>query len=149
MRWRTALALALALGCWTAPARALVLHLSPAQPTVHDSIMVTAQGGFISTCWRDTAQVCATLPGDTLALTIDVSYCRGLVSCPCFEAPWPYTRSCRFGPLPAGAYVAAVTELHSGPYDGEPTLTQTLAFVVSDLTPVLPRSWGRLKTIYR
>lgn len=137
---------ALAVG----PAWAQVVRVSPLNPTASDSIRVTAYSGFSSTgCWDVGDVACAMTAPDTLSIVVAIGYCHGLPGCMCAAFPMSYQRSCTFGPLSAGGYVAKFTELHTSSYDRLATFSRTTPFVVSGTTPTFGRTWGALKSIYR
>jgi len=125
------------------------IAISPAQPTAQDSVKAIVQSGFPALCWHDVGQTCSMDQPDTLSVTVDVDYCNGGPPCNCGQFPHGYQRSCNFGTLPAGSYVARFTELHRNPDDPIHTFTQSLRFTVGASTPTLRRTWGKLKAHYR
>ena len=142
------LGLLLALLCAARPAAGAVTVL-PTEPTTADTVMVTARVDFPMGCWTIQDQACATGAPGSLAITLDVQYCGGYPSCFCSEFPVTFYRTCKFGPLPAGLYTVLFTEHHINPYDTLQDYTETASFVVTAPTPILRRSWARLKAIYR
>jgi hypothetical protein len=100
-------------------------------------------------CWSVTSVSCATLAPDTVAVTVNVNYCGGAPDCDCGYFPNTYQRTCNFGLMAAGSYVAEFREIHTNSYDPLATFTMTAPFAVSDPTPTLRRTWGSLKSIYR
>jgi len=60
-----------------------------------------------------------------------------------------YTRTCNFGLLPAGSYVAAFFENHVNPADPQSSFVITQPFTVTAPTPALRRTWAALKSHYR
>jgi hypothetical protein len=125
--------------------------ISPAHPTSADSVRVTVSNDFGSRCWAISQPSCTPVLLDTLATIVTLNYCSGDPICACNDFPFTYQRTCNFGVLPAGTYIAVFTELHINPYDPLHTFTQTLGFTVVDGTSVatLRRTCGALKTIYR
>jgi hypothetical protein len=57
--------------------------------------------------------------------------------------------ACDFPPLPPGTYRAVYRERNLNPADTRTNPPFEVLFTVSDVTPSLRRSWGRLKSIYR
>lgn len=130
------------------PAKALVTVV-PAHPTTSDSVKVTIRSGFAERCWALGQLDCRALQPDTLSMTIPANFCGGAPSCDCLQQPIEYVRTCNFGRLLPGTYVASFTELHPNPFDPTHTFTQMVQFSVDDATPTARRSWGTLKSIYR
>lgn len=133
-----------------APAVGAYVHVSPAYPTSADTLTVAVAGDFTSRCWEpaDIASCSRSMP-ETLSIVIEVQYCRGLPGCACAQLPFQATRSCRFGPLPPGSYVARCVELHVNPADPIPTSTALVPFTVTGTTQAAHRTWGTLKLLYR
>ena len=138
----------LLIGCCTSAATAGIIII-PAQPTTHDSVRVRVGSRFSDTCWHDTTAVCQQVPPDTLTTTVHVIYCGGRPFCVCGAFPYSYTRVCNFGILPAGSYTAIFIERHDPTNDPIGTSTQSVQFTVVAPTPVLRKTWGRLKRLYR
>ncbi len=136
------------VGLLSQPAAASITIIPP-QPTVQDSVKVKVYSQFPMACWRDLSQDCRDCLSDTLSVTVDVDYCHGRPSCICAAFPYSYQRVCNFGLLPAGTYTVTFTELHSNVYDPISTFTQSVRFVVSNVTPTRTTTWGRLKLLYR
>jgi hypothetical protein len=126
------------------------VQVSPANSTTADSVRVTAYSGFPQTgCWQIGGPVCGFVQPDTLRIIVAIGYCNGLPSCLCTAFPMSYQRTCTFGPLPAGTYVAKFVELHTSSYDRLRSFTRTAQFEVTGTTPARGRTWGALKSIYR
>lgn len=144
---RCAIAVAASLFSHTAGATVLVL---PFTPTPSDSVQLQVVDEFPSTfCWQIVQTECRFAAPDSCILTNTLQYCHGDPGCVCLAQPEAFTRSCSFGPLPPGDYKAVYLERHLNPADPRDLTPQSVVFTVVAPTPVLRRSWGRLKAIYR
>jgi len=112
-------------------------------PTIADPVHVVAHSGFGNLCWGVTSTDCARIGPDTVQVTVATVHDTG-GGCP--DMVYSYERTCDFGLLPAGTYVAVFTELHDPLL---PSSTATLAFTVTAPTPVVHVRWGTLKAHYR
>jgi hypothetical protein len=123
----------------------------PVNPTTADSLKVTAGNDFNSRCWSFSQPACSLLSPDTLRILIQMNYCGGDPGCGCNDFPVSIRRTCNFGLLPAGSYVASYVEQHINPYDPVSTYSQnvTIAVVDAGSVAIRPRSWGALKSTYR
>jgi hypothetical protein len=150
MRWNRLLFLAVVISriALTSNRAIAAVTVSPVNPTTSDSISVRVSSGFRTLCWFDTDQSCITNHSDTLSVIVTIQYCSGAPMCNCGQFPRGYDRTCHFGPLPVGSYIASFTELHINPNDPASTFTQYAAFTVTSLTPTVTASWGRLKLHY-
>ena len=94
--------------------------------------------------------VADTVAPDSVLITAHIQFCNGNPGgCPCTHMPVPLRVACDFGPLAPGRYRVVYQERHLNPIDPRNLPTHVLPFTVSAPTPVLRRSWGRLKAIYR
>ncbi len=117
------------------PARAQVITLTPAQPSIADSVKVTAGNSFANGCWFiQNNGTCQTPLVDTLKVLAEVSYCSSCSFCPA-NAPI-YQQTCNFGLLPAGTHIALLTEVHTNPADPLPTKSVSITFEVLAPTSV-------------
>ena len=141
---------ALAVALSTARPAAATVTVVPAMPGPADTVRVRADGEFImGATWSITSSDCAPITPDSLILTVTVQYCNGAPGCLGQANPVRFTRTCAFPPLPVGPYVAVSRERHVNPLDPRPVVEESVRFTVSAPTPVLRRTWGRLKTAYR
>jgi len=118
------------------------VEIVPAAPTIVDNVHVVVHSGFGDRCWGVTSTDCAPVGKDTVLVTVATQHDTG-GACP--DQAWTYDRTCAFGLLPAGSYVAVFTELH----DPLPSSTVTLVFTVTAPTPVVHMCWRALKARYR
>ena len=125
------------------------ISVSPPTPAVGDSVRVTVKSGFPGGCWTVLSTNCTPLVGDSLYVIVDVQLCGGAPNCPCTFFPVHYERSCNFGLLPAGSYVAAFFENHVNPFDLISSFVIAQPFTVTGPTPVPRRSWAAVKSHYR
>lgn len=123
--------------------------VSPLQPTVDDSVKVTVKSGFPSLCWTVLAESCAVHSPDTVLVSVSIQYCGGGAPCNCPQLPMAYQRTCNFGLMATGSYVARFDELHINPNDPIQSRTEWGLFTVQESTPAMPKSWGSLKISYR
>lgn len=133
---------------WAGVARAEIRVL-PATPTETDSVRVTVESGFLTTCWDLEAQQCLGWSADTLEVGSAIQFCMGESSCVCGQFPWTYTFTCPVGRLSRGTYVVRFREQHINLADPVASFTQLLTFSVSESTPTARATWGRLKSLYR
>jgi hypothetical protein len=86
---------------------------------------------------------------DSVLIIADIQYCNGAQGCFCTLFPTPYQVVCDFPFLPPGTYRAVYRERNLNPADTRTNPPFEVLFTVTDVTPTLRRSWGRLKAIYR
>jgi len=130
-------------------AAAAQISVDPPSPTVGDSVKVVVKNSFPTLCWTVLGTNCTPLVGDSLYVIVDVNYCNGAPSCTCALFPLDYQRTCNFGLLPPGSYVAAFFENHVNPFDPISSFVIAQPFTVTGPTPSLRRSWGSVKAHYR
>ena len=130
-------------------ASAAQISVDPPTPSVGDSVRVTVKNEFRGGCWSVLSTNCTPLVGDSLYVIVDVQMCGGAPNCPCTLFPVPYERTCNFGLLPAGSYVAAFFENHVNPFDPVSSFVIGQPFTVTGPTGVPRRSWAALKSYYR
>jgi hypothetical protein len=131
------------------PALAAEISIDPPSPTVGDSVKVVVKNSFATLCWSVLETSCSSAPADSMYVIVDVNYCGGAPSCVCGLFPQDYQRLCNFGLLPAGSYVAAFFENHINPFDPLSSFVIALPFTVTGPTPVVRRTWGKVKAHYR
>jgi hypothetical protein len=130
-------------------AESAMIWVSPTNPTSTDSVKVNVGDWYGASCWTQSEAGCLAATPETLSVVVTVNYCSGAPSCMCTFNPGGYQRTCNFGPLPVGTYVAKFTEIHINSFDPIPTTTVVISFTVGTSTPSLRRSWAGVKTIYR
>ena len=144
------LSTALLLCAVASSARARQLTVTPALPTSADSVHLVWTNEFsMGLCWKVQSQTCTTTAPDSVLIIADIQYCNGAPGCFCTTFPAPYQVACHFPPLPPGTYRAVYRERNLNPADIRTLLPYEVVFTVSNVTPSLRRSWGRLKSIYR
>ena len=147
---RHVLSTALALCALASPARARQLTVTPALPTSADPVHVRWTDEFsMGLCWKVDSRTCTTAAPDSVLIIADIQYCNGAPGCFCTTFPTPYEVAGDFPPLPPGTYRAVYRERNPNPADTRTNPPFEVVFTVSDVTPALRRSWGRLKAIYR
>ena len=144
------LSTALLLSALSSPARARQLTVTPALPTSADSVHLVWTNEFsMGLCWKVQSRACTIAAPDSVLIIADIQYCNGAPGCVCTTAPTPYRVTCDFPPLPPGTYRAVYRERNLNPADIRTSPPFEVVFTVSNVTPSLRRSWGRLKAIYR
>lgn len=145
----TALALVAGGALLAGMAAAATITVFPPNPTTRDSVKVVVMNEFSTACWPVSSTSCSPPAADSLYAIVDINYCGGYPDCVCDLFPVDYTRTCNFGLLPAGSYVAAFFENHVNPADPQSSFVITQPFTVTAPTPALRRTWAALKSHYR
>jgi len=141
-------ALCIAGVLWASVALASIT-ISPPLPSADDSVRVNVGIGFSMMCWSPGATRCDLIGGNTLRVAVEIQYCGGHPTCNCLMVPIGFVRTCNFGPLPEGSYVAEFIVTRLNPDDPLTYPPQFVNFNVGGPTPALRRTWGALKQIYR
>jgi hypothetical protein len=151
MRSTVLIALALVAGgaLHAGTAAAATITVVPPNPTTGDAVKVVVMNEFPTACWPVSSTNCSPPAADSLYAIVDINYCGGYPYCDCATVPTGYTRTCNFGLLPAGSYVAAFFENHVNPDDPQSSFVITQPFTVTAPTPALRRTWAALKSHYR
>ena len=148
---RSAFTTVLVLWCQPIAAAESYITLTPSLPTSADSLHVVAEELFSGGhCWQVDSTTCSIAAPDSVLVTAHIQFCDGSPGgCPCTHMSVPLRVACDFGPLAPGSYRVVYQERHLNPIDPRHFPTHVLPFTVSATTPVMRRSWGRLKAIYR
>ena len=100
-------------------------------------------------CWKVDHVTCTLSAPDSVLVTAYIQHCNGASSCFCTAQPVDFHVTCDFPPLPNGTYRAVYQEIQLNPFDDRNLTPYFRLFTVGGPTPVLRRSWGRLKAHYR
>lgn len=147
---RPGLAALLATALFAGTASADLITVMPAAPTPADPIHVVVDEGFVGgICWKVESRTCTFVAPDSVIVTANIQYCNGGPHCPCTAFPTPFQVTCDFPPLPNGTYKAVYREYHLNPIDPRNQAPYSVTFTVAGPTPVLRRTWGKLKAYYR
>ena len=140
----------LATALFAGTASAGLITVTPAAPTPADPIHVVVQESFAGgVCWRVDSRTCTFVAPDSVIVTAYIQHCNGGPPCPCTHFPTPFQVTCDFPPLPNGTYLAVYRERYLNPLDYRQQAPYSVPFTVAGPTPVLRRTWGRLKAHYR
>jgi hypothetical protein len=121
------------------------IYVLPLVPTEADSIRFVVNGALVDSNHALASTSCSPLRTDSLVVEVRIHVDLEHLAIP---AEHPYQTSCVVGPLPAGEYVATLTEITDSPSEPHPR-TASVHFTVSQGTPVTPRSWGTLRCLFR
>jgi hypothetical protein len=127
------------------------ITVTPAAPTPADPIHIVVAEGFVGgICWTVDSRTCTFVAPDSVIVTANIQFCNGSpLGCFCTAQPVDFEVTCDFPPLPNGTYKAVYRERYLNPIDDRNQAPYSVTFTVAGPTPVLRRSWGKLKAHYR